>query len=46
MVGPLKTLGGKIIEPTHKTAKLDFCTVATWVKGEIVEEKLFYDRLG
>ena len=37
---------GKIIQPTGKTAKLEFCTVATWKNGEIVEERLFYDVVG
>jgi hypothetical protein len=46
MIGPFKMPDGKIIQPTHKTAKLDFCTVATWKNDEIIEEKLFYDSLG
>jgi len=25
---------------------VDFCTVAHWKNGEIVEEKLFYDLIG
>jgi hypothetical protein len=29
---------GKMIQPTGKTAKLEFCTVATWKNGEIIEE--------
>ena len=46
MIGPFKMPDGKVIQPTHKTARLDFCTVATWKNGEIIEEKLFYDALG
>ena len=46
MIGPIKMPDGKVIQPTHKTAKLDFCTVATWANSEIVEEKLFYDQVG
>ncbi len=46
MVGPMKMPDGKVVPPTHKTAKLEFCTVATWKNGEIVEERLFYDVVG
>lgn len=46
MIGPMKTPDGKTIPPTHKTAKLEFCTVAFWKNGEIVEERLFYDVVG
>lgn len=46
MKGPMKGADGKIIQPTGKTAKLEFCTVATWKNGEIVEERLFYDVVG
>ncbi len=46
MIGPMKGLDGKIIQPTHKTAKLEFCTVATWKNNEITEERLFYDVVG
>ena len=35
-----------MIPPTGKTAKLEFCTVANWKNGEIVEERLFYDVVG
>ena len=45
MKGP-KGADGKMIPPTGKTAKLEFCTVATWKNGEIVEERLFYDVVG
>jgi hypothetical protein len=43
MKGPMKGPGGKIIPPTNKSFKIEFCTVATWENGEIVEERLFYD---
>ena len=26
--------------------ELEFCTVARWENGEIVEENLFYDQVG
>jgi hypothetical protein len=34
---------GKSIQPTNKKFRSEFCTVAHWMNGEIVEEKLFYD---
>ncbi len=46
MIGPMKTPDGRVIEPTHKTARLEFCTVATWKNGEITEERFFYDVVG
>jgi hypothetical protein len=46
MKGPMKSTDGKMIQPTGKTARLEFCTVATWKNGEIVEERLFYDVVG
>ena len=46
MIGPMKMADGTIVQPTHKTAKLEFCTVATWRNNEIVEERLFYDVVG
>ena len=46
MIGPMKMPDGKVIQPTHKTAKLEFCTVATWKNSEITEERLFYDVVG
>jgi hypothetical protein len=42
----MKMPDGKVIPPTHKTAKLEFCTVATWKNNEIIEERLFYDVVG
>ncbi len=47
MIGPMKMANGQTVQPTHKTAKLEFCTVAHWNKtGEILEERLFYDVVG
>jgi hypothetical protein len=39
MIGP----DGKEIPPTGKSFEVDFCTVARWDNGEIVEENLLYD---
>ena len=38
--------GGKVAPPTNKRFHVEFCTVATWKNGEIVEERLFYDLVG
>ena len=46
MIGPMKMADGKVIQPNHKTAKSEFCTVATWKNREIQEERLFYDVVG
>ena len=35
-----------MIAPTGKKFHVEFCTVAQWKDGEIVEEKLFYDLVG
>ncbi len=46
MKGPMK-MGPKTIAPTNKSFEVEFCTVATWnEKGEITEERLFYDLVG
>jgi hypothetical protein len=42
----LRGLDGQIHPETHKKFSLEFCTVAHWKNGEIVEEKLFYDLVG
>jgi hypothetical protein len=34
------------IAPTNKKFHIEFCTVARWKNGEIIEEKLFYDLVG
>ncbi len=46
MIGPMKMADGRIVQPTHRTAKLEFCTVANWKNQEITEERLFYDLVG
>jgi len=46
MIGPWQGLDGKVHEATGKTFELEFCTVARWKDGEIVEENLFYDQVG
>ena len=46
MIGPWKDLHGEVHEATGKTFELEFCTVARWNNGEIVEENLFYDQVG
>lgn len=46
MTGPMKGPDGKDILPTNKSFEVEFCTVAHWNNGEIVEEKLFYDLVG
>lgn len=47
MKGPMKTPEGKVIPPTGRSFRVEFCTVATWnEKGEITEERLFYDLVG
>lgn len=46
MKGPMKGADGKMIPPTNKKFKLEFCTVAHWKNGEITEERLFYDLVG
>lgn len=46
MKGPMK-MGPKTVEPTHRSFHVEFCTVATWnERGEITEERLFYDLVG
>lgn len=44
--GPMKGLDGTIIEPTNKKFLIEFCTVAHWKNGKIIEERLFYDLVG
>ncbi len=43
--GPMTGSDGKEIPPTGKKFNVEFCTVAHWKNGEIVEEKLFYDKI-
>jgi len=36
-----------VVPPTDKGFHVEFCTVARWNdKGEIIEERLFYDLVG
>jgi ketosteroid isomerase-like protein len=46
MKGPMKRPDGTTIPPTNKSFEVEFCTVAHWQNGKIVEEKLFYDLVG
>ena len=41
----MTTPDGKVIQPNGKKFKVEFCTVARWKNGEIIEEKLFYDKI-
>lgn len=43
MKGPMTGPDGKEIGPTGKAFEVDFCTVAHWDNGQIVDEYLFYD---
>ena len=43
MIGAMHGADGEEIAPTGKSFDVDFCTVARWDNGEIVEENLFYD---
>jgi len=46
MTGPMVLANGATIPPTGKRFEVDFCTVARWHDGQIVEENLFYDVVG
>lgn len=46
MKGPMVTADGKTIPPTGKQFEIDFCTIARWNEGQIVEENLMYDLVG
>lgn len=46
MTGPMVLADGTVIPPTGKSFDVDFCTVARWDNGQIVEENLFYDLVG
>jgi hypothetical protein len=46
MKGPMKGPDGKEIPATGKSFEVDFCTVARWGRGQIIEENLFYDLVG
>ena len=44
--GSMKGLDGKMIQPTNMEFHIEFCTVANWKNGKILEERLFYDQVG
>jgi ketosteroid isomerase-like protein len=46
MKGPMKVADGTVVPPTNRKFKVEFCTVAHWKDGKIMEEKLFYDLVG
>ena len=46
MIGPWMAPDGTVVQATGKSFELDFCTVAHWKDGEIIEENLFYDQIG
>jgi predicted ester cyclase len=46
MKGPMTLANGTTIPPTGKQFEVDFCTVAQWQDGQIVQENLFYDVVG
>lgn len=43
MKGPMNGPDGKEIPPTGKSFDVEFCTIAKWDNGQIVEENLMYD---
>jgi len=43
MTGPMVLADGTEIPLTGKSFDVDFCTVARWDNGQIVEENLFYN---
>lgn len=46
MTGPMLGPDGTEVPPTGKSFDVDFCTVARWDNGQVVEENLFYDLVG
>jgi hypothetical protein len=43
MTGPMAGPDGTEIPPTGKSFEVEFCTIALWDDGQIVEENLMYD---
>ena len=39
LCGPMKGFDAKMIQPTNKKFNLEFCTVAHWKDGKILEER-------
>ena len=44
--GLMKGLDGQMVPASNKKFEIDFCTVAHWKDGRIIEENLFYDSVG
>ena len=44
--GSMVGMKGNVIEPPNMEFDIDVCTVTQWKKGEIVEQKVFYDLVG
>jgi len=44
--GMPEAVGASRADASRSVFELEFCTVARWKDGEIVEEKLFYDQVG
>jgi predicted ester cyclase len=44
--GLMKGLDGQMVPASNKKFEIDFCTVAHWKDGRIIEESLFYDSVG
>jgi hypothetical protein len=44
--GAMMSAGGRMIPPTNRKFRVDFCTVAHWKNDQIDEENLFYDQAG
>ena len=45
-IGQFMGPDGQTVPATNRKFELEFCTVAHWKNGEIIEEKLFYDLVG
>jgi ketosteroid isomerase-like protein len=45
MIGPMTGPDRTTIPATNRSFELEFCTVARWKDGQIVEENLFYDQV-
>lgn len=42
----MRGLNGNMIQPTHEKFEIEVCIVTCSKKGEIVEQKVFYDLVG
>ena len=36
---------GKVFPPSGKSFKVEFCMVARWMNGEIIDEKICHDKI-